>query len=287
MSRINSLIRIGELLSRPNKSEICPTPNFWRTDNRKKIIIVFLWVGELSLDRRNLQTCIAHFKFILMKSTTISAPQISDVEVIQKILNGDKLIFELLMRRHNQAIYKIGRSYGFTHEDTQDLMQEAHLTAYLNLAKFENRSQYQTWLIRIMINKCLYRLGKAEYKLTQAREHSEAQNIEPMIDHSNSYNTERNVLNHELAHVLEHTIEQIPEDYRMVFMLREQLGQSVLETSETLGITETNVKVRLNRAKAMLREKLENYYSISEVYELNLIYCNRVVENILEKIKAL
>jgi RNA polymerase sigma factor (sigma-70 family) len=205
---------------------------------------------------------------------------LADTEIIQKILGGEKLLFELLMRRNNAALYKIGRAYGFNHEDTEDLMQDAHITAYLNLSKFENRSQYKTWLIKIMLNKCLYKTSKLEHKNRQNSIENVPANAKPMFTSSENNDTEKQVLNQELSHALEKSIEEIPVEYRTVFILREKEGFSVAETSEVLDISESNVKVRLNRAKAMLRQKIEHYYSNTPVYEFNLVYCDKIVKNV-------
>lgn len=210
---------------------------------------------------------------------------LQDAEIISKILSGEKLLFELLMRRNNAALYKIGRSFGFTHQDTEDLMQDAHITAYLNLAKFENRALYKTWLIKIMLNKCFHKTGKAEYKNRYTDIENVHENAKPMFTSSENNDTEKQVLNHELAHALEKSIEQIPLDYRTVFILREKEGLSVAETSEVLDISESNVKVRLNRAKTMLRQKIEGYYSSVEVYDFNLVYCDKIVKRVFDHLE--
>jgi DNA-binding Lrp family transcriptional regulator len=76
----------------------------------------------------------------------------------------------------------------------------------------------------------------------------------------------------------------IPEDYRIVFSLREMSGLNVSETAEALNISEANVKVRLNRAKSMLRKEIEKTYTPQEIFEFNLIYCDTMVENVMKKI---
>ena len=98
-------------------------------------------------------------------------------------------------------------------------------------------------------------------------------------------NTGKTIMNNELKHILEEALLQIPENYRMVFTLRELNGMNTRETSETLNITEANVKVRLKRAKQMLRKEIKKMYSPEEIFEFNLIYCNRIVENLLTKIQ--
>jgi len=97
----------------------------------------------------------------------------------------------------------------------------------------------------------------------------------------------RTVINKELNSVIEQAIQQIPLDYRMVFSLREINGLTVSETAKILNINEANVKVRLNRAKAMLRKEVERSYSSEDIFEFNLIYCDAIVNNVMNKIKEL
>ena len=220
-----------------------------------------------------------------MVEKTATDLNLPDADIIQKILDGEELLFELLMRRTNAALYKVGRSYGYNHEDTEDLMQDAHITAYLNLRKFESRAQYKTWLIRIMLSKCLYKMNKMEHKTTNINSEKIKENAKPMFPASENNDTEKMVLNHELSRILEKSIEDIPLEYRTVFILREKEGLTVAETSEVMRITESNVKVRLNRAKAMLKEKIEQYYSGTPVYEFNLVYCDKIVNRVLAQIQ--
>lgn len=76
---------------------------------------------------------------------------LTDVEVIERILKGEKALYELIIRRYNPYLYKIGRSYNYSHEDTQDLMQDTYIDAYKNLYKFEGRSGFKTWIMRIRV----------------------------------------------------------------------------------------------------------------------------------------
>src|SRR4029078_12521097 len=94
----------------------------------------------------------------------------------------------------------------------------------------------------------------------------------PMFTTSKHDDAHDVILNRELIHVVETALSRIHFEYRMIFSLRELSGLSTAETAESLGLTETNVKVRLNRAKHMLREKIETMYSPAEIYEFNLIY---------------
>jgi RNA polymerase sigma factor (sigma-70 family) len=97
-------------------------------------------------------------------------------------------------------------------------------------------------------------------------------------------NPDGSVINKELKNVIETALNKLPENYRMTFTLRELAGLSVAETAELLNITPSNVKVRLNRAKIMLRKEIEKIYSFEDIYEFNLIYCDKIVTAVMKKI---
>ena len=95
------------------------------------------------------------------------------------------------------------------------------------------------------------------------------------------------LMNTELKEILEKAVDHLPEKYRTVFMMREVEGMSVAETSESLEITQTNVKVRLNRAKEMLRETISGFYHDVEVFQFDLVRCNRIVQNVLGRLDVI
>lgn len=208
--------------------------------------------------------------------------QYSDSDVIQKIKQGDAAVFEILIRRYNPYLYRIGRTYHYNHADTEDLMQESFVQAFFHLKGFENRSSFKTWLTRIMLNNCYQKKQRLQYKREVIGEFSLHEDRSPLF-HQTS-NTERIMINKELGNVLEKALNLIPEDYRVVFTLRELNGMSVADTTEALGITESNVKVRLNRAKKMLRAEIEKQYSPSEIFEFNLRYCDGMVDRVMAEI---
>jgi RNA polymerase sigma factor (sigma-70 family) len=209
--------------------------------------------------------------------------QYLDLDIIEKIRAGDSGLFEILIRRYNPYLYKTGRSYNYNHEDTQDLMQDSFVDAYVNLSKFEGRSSFKTWLIRIMLNNCYRKQQKASFRNESGE--SIGDQAKPMF--SSNPDTQKMIMNRELNSVIENALGDVPADYRLVFTLREINGLNVAETSEALGISEANVKVRLNRAKGMLRREIEKSYSADDIFEFNLVYCNAVVDNVMSRIKAL
>ncbi len=206
----------------------------------------------------------------------------SEEDIVKRVINGEKELYEIIVRRFNPFLYKVGRSYNFNHDDTMDLMQDTFVDAYKNLANFQGRSSFKTWIIRIMLNNCYHKKSKFSFKNELALEIHE--NATPMYSHK-SNETEKIVHNNELNHIIENALGQLPEDYRMVFSLREINGLSVNETAELMGISEPNVKVRLNRAKNMLRDQLERTYTSKELFDFNLIYCDTIVNKVMERIK--
>lgn len=214
----------------------------------------------------------------------IQFEKFTETEIIRRIINGEKALYEIIVRRFNSCLYKTGRSYNYNHENTQDLMQETFIDAYKNLVQFEGRSDFKTWIIRIMLNNCYRKREKPGFKneiMQDVNDHSA-----PMFTHANN-DTDKIVQSHELRHIIENALGKIPFDYRMVFSLREINGLNVAETANLLSISEANVKVRLNRAKTMLRSEIEKTYSASELFEFNLIYCDAMVKNVMEKINGL
>jgi RNA polymerase sigma-70 factor (ECF subfamily) len=209
-----------------------------------------------------------------------------DEDIIEKVLGGAVASFEVLIRRYNPALYKIARGYGFGRQDAEDLMQDTHVTAYQCLSQLEGRASYKTWLSKIMVSKCLYKLKYGYYK-RETLTGQLLESLQPMHMKENDGLPEANILNKELAVILEKSLDRLPTIYRSVFVLREVEGFSVAETAELLQISETNVKVRLNRAKALLQKGIEQYYSHPEIYSFNLIYCDAIVQRVFEKINIL
>lgn len=210
----------------------------------------------------------------------------SDAEVVANVLSGSTALFEILIRRYNPFLYKVGRSYGFNHHDTEDLMQEAFISSYVNLKGFASRSSFKTWLIKIMLNQCYHKAHKPSYQREKATELL-PDNSSFMYSNQNHSDNSKTVINREFTNVVEACLQTLPENYRTTFTLRELTGLSIAETAALMHTTAANVKVRLNRAKAMLRKEIEKAYTPEDIYEFNLIYCDRIVEGVITRINAL
>lgn len=210
---------------------------------------------------------------------------LDDAIIIREIINGNKALYELLIRRNNPVLYKIGRTYNFSHEDTQDIMQDTFVNAYLHLKQFENRSSFKTWIIKIMLNNCYRKKQKFSFKNETAEDISDK--AKPMFSDPQHTDTSILVINKELNCIMEHALQYIPIDYRLVFSLREMNHFSVKETSDILNITEANVKTRLTRAKSLMRKEIEKSYQPADIFEFNLLYCDGMVNRVMNRIEMI
>lgn len=151
-------------------------------------------------------------------------------------------------------------------QEAEEVMQETFISAFRALDRFEGRSQLGTWLYRIAYNAALMRLRKREPVTTSIDEpvfNDEGEDMpRQLVDWGLA--PDQLVLNSELRTALNRAVETLPESLRSVFVLRDIEGLSTSETAETLGITETNVKVRLHRARLALREQLTKYFAGKE-----------------------
>jgi RNA polymerase sigma-70 factor (ECF subfamily) len=216
---------------------------------------------------------------------TIVTDDIADIELIARILQGHKDLYAIIVRRHNQRLYRIGMSILNDDAEIEDVMQVAYIKAYENLEKFEARSSFSTWLTRILINESLLRLKKRRKSI-----HINDDTMDNEIYQQYTTDSQTPVfkaLNSELKNILEKSILQLPEKYRTVFVMREIINMNVAETKECLDISEVNVKVRLNRAKALLRTSLNKYYKNEDIFHFHLNRCDRIVERVMNSISVL
>ena len=165
-------------------------------------------------------------------------------------------LYEILIRRHNQRLYRTIRAILRDDRDVEDVMQRAYVDAYQHLDQFRGAARFSTWLTRIAVNRAI-RSGRGvrrDLELVPAAGDPELtiqQAPAPTID------PEHAMYGHELRVVFESSIEQLPEPFRLVFVMREVEGLSTAETAACLEINEDTVKTRLHRAKRILRERLD------------------------------
>jgi RNA polymerase sigma factor (sigma-70 family) len=213
------------------------------------------------------------------------ADTISDNEIISRVLQGEKNLYANIVRKYNQRLYRVGMSIINDDAEVEDVMQVAYIKAYENLGKFEFKSAFSTWITRILINESLLRLKKRKQSFNM---NDDMINNKISQHHlMDSQTPLMNVVNSELKLILEKAIGRLPEKYRTVFIMREIENMNVAETRECLDLSEVNVKVRLNRAKIMLKNSLAEYYQKDDILNFHLSRCDRIVEQVMQQIDFL
>ena len=207
---------------------------------------------------------------------------LSDAEIIDKILSGSTPLFEVIMRRYNQRLFRVQRSYISDEEAIKDTLQLAYIRAYENLGSFRGESQFSTWIIRIAINEALkYLNSRKRYSNLHLVDGNK-----PMNEHTinNSNTPEDHAIQNDFKLLLEKVIDKLPPKYRAVYLMREVEQMDTKETAECLDLTQSNVKVRLHRAKQMLQEEIERKVSDTEIFNFLGKQCDQLVYNVMRKI---
>lgn len=215
--------------------------------------------------------------------------KISESDVIKRILAGEKELYEILIRRNNQKLYRVIRSYILDSAEVQDIMQNTYLKAFEKLYQFKQDSTFATWLIRIGINEALARLREKSRLLNLSISSIENKsNAILEIPDSDQLNPEKRIIMNEAKQLMERAIDSLSVDYRTVYMMREIEEMSMAEISECLDISVSNAKVRLHRAKNTLKEKL---YSISsdssDLFGFGFTKCDNISDRIMDIVLAI
>jgi len=202
----------------------------------------------------------------------------TDAEIVERVRAGETALFEILMRRHNQRIYRAARAVIKDEADTEDVMQQAYINAFTHLSQFQDRSQFSTWLTRITVHEALARRRK--WKPEETSEDVMETLTSPQPD------PERQAYAAELRRVLEAAVDSLPETYRLVFMLRDIEGLSTSETAAGLELGDEAVKTRLHRARAMVRSAITERIgaSTAEAFAFQAPRCDRVVAAVMAEI---
>lgn len=207
--------------------------------------------------------------------------QLSDEEVVQRVIAGDSALFEILMRRHNQRIYRAVRAILREDEDVEDVMQQAYLNAYQHLHQFAGQALFSTWFTRIAVNEALARrrkrgrtVGEGDDQVTLSL--LEAHQPDPETDAAAA----------ELREVMEREVTALPDSFRAVLLLRDVEAMSTSEAAACLDISEDLVKTRLHRARTLLRENLYRRAGVSmeSLFLFGNARCDRVVRNVMAQI---
>jgi RNA polymerase sigma-70 factor (ECF subfamily) len=213
----------------------------------------------------------------------------ADEEIVARVLSGETALFEIIMRRYNQRLYRVARGILRNDGEAEDVMQDAYVRAYQHLGQFAGRSKFSTWLTRIAVHEALARLRKQSrfQDLEPATSETSGEGMENLA--ANLRTPEQNAGGAELRSLLEQAIASLPENYRAVLMLRDVEEMTTQETAEALELTEENVKVRLHRARAMMRRELYGRVGASSAsaFQFEAPRCDRVVAAVFARLATL
>jgi len=190
-----------------------------------------------------------------MKSST---PIRSEAAIIASILTGETQLYHELIRPHERRVYMMALSYMKNEADAEDVAQEAFIKAFRNLSMFRGDAKFSTWLISITLNEAENRLRRQSVVRMQSLDEPSDENgtISPALLRDWREIPSEAVEREEVRTLIKKAVESLPEIYRQVFLLRDVEELDVNETSQTLSISISNVKVRLHRARMMLQKEL-------------------------------
>ena len=215
---------------------------------------------------------------------TIQQP-LTDSEVVARVRDGDQALYELLMRRHNQRLYRVVRSVVRDDAEAEDVLQDTWVRAYEHLNQFEERAAFATWVTRIAFYEALARVRKS-HRWTPVEDES-GEILAAVERETRAETPEAEAMRSELGDILQSAVDALPDGYRTVFVLRAVEQLSTLETAESLHLSEEAVKTRLHRARALLRRSVEERMgpALAGAYAFMGARCDRTVARVMERIR--
>jgi len=175
----------------------------------------------------------------------------TDEEIVDRVKAGDTPLYEIIMRRYNQRLYRVAIGILRDDAEAEDVMQDAYVRAYQHLDQFARRAPFSAWLTRIAVHEALVRLRLRGRNQQLNDTDQDGEVFMNLVD--TSENPEQSASRTELSALLDDAVLALPDPYRIVVMLRDVEELSTSETATALELTEQNVKVRLHRGHAMMR----------------------------------
>src|SRR5688572_15762810 len=182
----------------------------------------------------------------------------------QRIAAGDSAEFARLMRQHNRRLYRLARAVLRDEAEAEDALQDAYLAAYRTIGQFRGEAALATWLSRLLLNECLGRLRRDTRRQKVVPIVRSNENEVDGVAEEDSERPDRILARRQMRALIESKLDELPEIFRLVFVLRSVEDLSVEETARTLEIPEATVRSRYFRAKAMLREALARHIDVAE-----------------------
>lgn len=186
----------------------------------------------------------------------------ADLAIIKRIEEGSQVAFEELVGKYENKVYHLALRFTRNEEDAQEVLQDVFTTIHRKLHLFQGKSAFSSWMYRIVVNAAFMKLRKRRQAPTISVEDL-SPNIRQSLFNDDSLvenHTDRFTQDQEIREILRNAIDKLPEQYRLVFVLRDVNGLSNQEASQILNLSIPAVKSRLHRSRIMLRKKLYRYY---------------------------
>ena len=217
---------------------------------------------------------------------------LSDAELSARIARGDMRALERVMRLHNQTMYRTARAILRDDAEAEDAVQDAYLQVYRSIGAFRGDAKLSTWLVRIVVNEALARRRKDARRAAIVPIRGggiEEHEFEVEAAAREENGPESQAQRSELRRLLEQKIDELPEAFRAVFMLRALEELPVDEIAAVLGIPEATVRTRIFRARSLLRESLSQEIDLAfdDAFAFLGERCDRIVAGVLNKLKGL
>lgn len=203
-----------------------------------------------------------------------------DATVVAEVTRGNREMFEVIVRRYNLRLYRVGMAYLRNHALAEEAMQTCYIKAYRGLGRFTRRSTFATWLTRIMINECLMLLRRRRHDPEVPVE-----DVERLADTGAPAPAQLTL--QDMKALLENALQDLPRKQRAVYLFREIERLSTEETALALKLTPSDVKVSLMRAREALKQRLLRRAETAELFPFPAVYCNRTTDRVMARILAL
>lgn len=221
----------------------------------------------------------------VFESIEVTASE-SDQDLLARVLNGELDAYEGIMRRHNQRLFRLARSIVAVDAEAMDVVQESYINAYQRLSELQNPAAFGTWLAKIVRNTSLMHLRRSRrYQQMDTPDLEKVLHLSRPVQQQEQ--PDRQLANAELRQVLENCIDELPDDFRTVFMLRAVEHCSVNTVAKILDIKEATVKTRFHRARMLLQKRLLEYRDTGSiaVHEFAGDRCDKIVRNVLRELR--
>ena len=223
---------------------------------------------------------------LIGKTATAQTIGSDDRSIASSIAAGDHLAFERLMRRYNRRLYRIARATLRDRTEAEDVLQDAYLQAYRSIGQYRGEAALSTWLSRLVLNECFSRMRRQMRRdnVTSNISHTTPIEYSSMLaDESDS--PEKTLEREQTRDLLERKVDALPENFRIVFVLRSVEELSVEETAASLGIAQETVRSRHFRARALLRASVAEDLDLAEraLFEFGGAHCDQIVANVLAR----